>query len=80
MFWLQMQQELKKPDPEFSEWEFVRVLSNPKYKASDFNKLMDEYEKKAIHLSYAYFDAYCHYLVMEIVKEMKRKRRNPSPF
>ena len=70
-FWEQMQYELKKPDPEFADFEFARILGNKRLSEHDYNHILDTYEAKASVLSVGYFDAHYHALVMKMAKEVR---------
>lgn len=72
-FWQQVQSELKKPDPDFADWEFVRILANGNLNDHDYDMIQGTYKHKADVLSLSYYDAYYHYRIMEIVKTLKRE-------
>ena len=72
-FWEQIQFELKKPDPDFAQWEFVRLIRNPKISEHDFDTIQHTYKTKADVLSWSYYDAYYHFRIMELVKELKKE-------
>lgn len=71
-FWEQIQFELKKPDPDFAKFEFVRILSSKKISEHDFNHILETYKAKADVLGYSYYDAYYHYRVMLYATELRK--------